>query len=397
MEFHVFSLVVSFGVWFFWVSGYTGYTMASLYKRVGSPYWWIKYFNDTGKRVQESTGLLHDSVAQTREARKLRASKEMEECRAPRSDRSPRAFSVWVIPWLTSQNKNDGTLESYLGAWKNLLSFFTKQEIRSASEVKREHCFAYLDWRIAQGVCRNTAIHDLRILRKILFEAYNREWIDRNPASKLGIERDTPERKPVISDADRAKVEASFPKKTDWREICWTIAINQGCRLAETSLPISDVDFDHDLITFTLKGGRRHTTKLMPEVKKLLLKLKADGATRTWEFHRLASRDWSRIFERLGCNFSFHSTRVTVITKLARAGVNEQMARRFIGHASSEIHAIYTRLEAGDLDCCVDALTVPSAPLTSPTLERPLKGKPGKAGTRRQKARIGRPAMPRRV
>jgi site-specific recombinase XerD len=371
--------------------------MAFLYKRVRSPYWWIRYFDDTGRKIQESTGCRWDSVQQTRDARKIRAAKEIIEVSAPASRRNVRAFDQWVQGWLDSLHKNDGTLECYTGAWKNLSTFFDLHGVRSAADVTRDHCFQYMDWRMGKGnknfprrkVCRNTAINDLRILRKVLYEAYNREWIDRNPAAKLGIERDAPPQKPVITDAERAIVEGTFSPTPDWREISWTIAINQGCRLKETSLPLSDVDFEHDTITFTLKGGRRHTTRLMPAVKDLLLRLRDMGCTRTWEFHRLASRDWSRIFHGLGLNFSFHSTRVTVITRLARAGVNEQMARRFIGHASSEIHAIYTRLEAGDLDSCVRALDG-----TPPSGDKPGSNEIPPVPERK---RIGRPAKTRRV
>lgn len=383
--------------------------MATLYKRVikgaSSPFWWVKWVDDTGMIRQESTKRRWDSVQETREARKIRAQKEIIEQTGQRSHRSGRAFSEWVQPWLDQMHKNaDGTLEAYTGAWKNLSKFFQLEGVKSAADVTRDHCHRYIDWRTGQAdknarkkqkgkkVKRNTALNDLRILRKIMYEAYNREWIDRNPAAKLGIKRDAPPEKPVITDEQRALVESTFPPVPDWREISWTIAINQGCRLKETSLPLSRVDFVNDLITFELKGGKLHTTKLMPAVKTLLLKLRDMGCTQTWKFHKLASRDWSRIFKRLGLKFSFHSTRVTVITKLARAGVNEQQARRFIGHASSEIHAIYTRLEAGDLDSCVRALT----PSLADSSEQPGTGKPG-PGEIPHKKKIGRPAMTRRV
>jgi len=377
--------------------------MASLFKRDRSPYWWIKYYDDTGRLIRESTNRRWDSVQETRDARKIRAAKEMIEQSGDHSNRSGKAFSSWVQGWLDQIHKNkEETLEVYTGAWKNISEFFEIQGVRSAADVTRNHAFQYLDWRTGMGnkndfkskkarkVCRNTAIADLRLLRKVMYEAYNREWIDRNPIAKLGIERDIPKPKPVITDDERAIVEGTFTGFPDWKEISWTIAINQGCRLKETSLPIADVDFDNNLITFTLKGGKRHTTKLMPSVKSLLLRLKKEGLTHTWKFHRLASRDWSRIFSGLGLKFSFHSTRVTVITKLARAGVNEQMARRFIGHASSEIHSIYQRLEADDLDSCVLALS------PSLSVERPGKGTLGQPETLPKK-KLGRPAKTRRV
>ena len=38
-----------------------------------------------------------------------------------------------------------------------------------------------------------------------------------------------------------------------------------------------------------------------------------------------------------------------MITKLARAGVSEQKAIRFIGHADHTIHRVYQRLVAEDV------------------------------------------------
>jgi len=381
--------------------------MASLFKRPRSPYWWIKWFDESGKLTRESTGKRLDSVQETREARRIRASKEMIEQTATPKVRGEQLMSAWVQPWLVATHKKDTTLEVYLGAWENLMRFFDQRGIRVASQITREHCFQYLEWR--QGmenknerrrrkkcVCRNTAIHDLRTLRKVLYEAVNRDMIAKNPAAKLRLKMDARAQKPCITDEQRAIVEAA--DLSDWMKISWTIAINQGCRLSETSLPLDRVDFDNDLITFEIKDGSLHTTKLTPAVKALLLPLRDQGCKVTWQFHRLASRDWSRKLKNLGMPFSFHSTRVTVITKLARAGVNEQMARRFIGHASSEIHAVYTRLQADDLSACVKAISGESSDPTkvAVTSGQPSKGKPEPVGTPRRAAKIGRPAKPRR-
>jgi hypothetical protein len=381
--------------------------MATLYKRTtkgaSSPFWWIKYLDDTGKLVQESTGKRLDSVHETREARKIRAAKEVVERSAAPQERGDRKLRAWVPRWLASTYKSqENTLEAYLGAFEYLMKFFEGNKAHSASQITRKMCFDYLDWRMKKenggtgdGVCRNTAIHNLRILRLILNEAINRDHILKNPAAKLGLKSDPVEEKPEISDEERAAVEGS--PLAEWQKISWAIAINQGCRLAETSLPLSDVDLKHNTITFTLKGGRRHTTKLISTLRPLLQKLKDDGHLLTWgPFHRNASRDWSRTLEGLGMPFSFHSTRVTVITRLARAGVNEQQAIRFIGHCSSEVHAIYTRLRVDDLAACDAALT-PSGQGPSSSAA-PSTDKPAQVESPRMaKKRIGRPAKPRRA
>lgn len=332
--------------------------MSCLYKRPDSPYWWVKFTDASGKVRQESTGCRYASVAETRKARSVRAEKEIVEREAAPKERNERRLKIWVQPWISGRYaKQKHTLESYNIAWGHLLRFFTTKGVTGAEGVRREHCFEYLEVRQREGACRNTAIHDLVVLRVVLFEAVARGWIVANPASKLGLKKDAPTEKREFTDKEAEIIFAA--KLPEWAQISWAIAWYQGCRLAETSLPLDDVDLKRGLITLTLKGGKRHTTRLHPKLNPLFTKLKKAKAQRTWEFTRNASRDWARIFKRLGFEgVGFHSTRVTAITKMARSGkVNEQQAMRFIGHASEQVHQIYQRLKTSDLDSCVEALS----------------------------------------
>jgi integrase len=142
--------------------------------------------------------------------------------------------------------------------------------------------------------------------------------------------------------------------------ISFEIAMHQGCRIKETSLPLEDVNLNTNEITFTIKRGARHTTALHPALKPMFEKLRANGQKRTFDWHGNMSRDWARFFRRIGLKgYSFHCTRVTVVTRLARSGkVSEQQAMRFIGHANEPIHRIYQRLRTSDLKACLDAVLV---------------------------------------
>jgi hypothetical protein len=165
--------------------------MASLYKRTRSPFWWVAYFDPSGRRKCESTGFRFDSVKETRSARHDPATKEMEEMKAPASERSRHELGRWVQLWIdSSYAMQPHTLESYTLTWKKLLAFFEANRVFTAEQIRREHCFKYLDWRQQGGACRNTAIHDLVVLRVILNEAVKREWITGNPVSKLGLRKD---------------------------------------------------------------------------------------------------------------------------------------------------------------------------------------------------------------
>ena len=42
----------------------------------------------------------------------------------------------------------------------------------------------------------------------------------------------------------------------------------------------------------------------------------------------------------------FSRTRVSVVTRLAEARVNEQQAMAYVGHASTTIHGVYQKVKA---------------------------------------------------
>ncbi len=55
-------------------------------------------------------------------------------------------------------------------------------------------------------------------------------------------------------------------------------------------------------------------------------------------------------------HLSYCSTRVTVVTCLARAEIQERVVMLYVGDASATVHGIYTRLKVEDLSSCIKAL-----------------------------------------
>ena len=48
-------------------------------------------------------------------------------------------------------------------------------------------------------------------------------------------------------------------------------------------------------------------------------------------------------------HLTFHSTRVTVVTRLARAGESKPKVMAYVGHASETVNDVYLRLSAPDV------------------------------------------------
>jgi integrase len=129
---------------------------------------------------------------------------------------------------------------------------------------------------------------------------------------------------------------------------------------------LTDVDLARGRISFQVKGGGTHVTRLHPKLVPLFERLQREGRAATWQRPVGASRQWAAIrwnkfFDAIGLrkslpNVCFHSLRVTAATAMARSKVPENLAKQFIGHASTTVHRGYLRLRAEDLSDCTQAI-----------------------------------------
>jgi hypothetical protein len=209
----------------------------------------------------------------------------------------------------------------------------------------------------------NTARLDLKILHLICKHAIKRQFIQTNPCASLGIPREKAREKPELSDDDIALIRAQLVAldKPEWMRISFEIAIHQGCRQAETSFPLSRVDWKRNTIEFHGKRDGKFTAPMHPNLLPLLKRLKDDGRKMTCELPHMPAKEWWLFFKKIGLHrkgVSFHCTRVTVITRLIRAGTPENKVKKIVNHASTEIHRIYQRLGVEDVRADLAALQV---------------------------------------
>lgn len=348
--------------------------MASKFQRKNSSFWWIKFRDENGVIRREATKWKIGMGLETRECARHVATLTVREQESHVSLRDEHRFSRWVPGFFeTTYGNSPKTLDKYQGCWRVMEKFLVAHNLDSPIRVKRSDATLFLEWRTAQKipglkgkktVCRNSALLDLTIFRVVMYEAMKRGYILTNPISKLRLKKDPAREKPELEEEDIARVREELKRRPEWMRVSFEIALYQGCRFSETCLPLDAVNFDDGTITFLIKGGRRHTTMLHPGLKPLFEGMKEKSQKMTFDMPaRNSTRDWSRLFKKLKMeSVSFHCTRVTAITKLARAGVNEQQAMAYIGHSHSEIHRIYQRLKARDLSACVDALSFAVSP-----------------------------------
>jgi hypothetical protein len=347
---------------------------ASVYERKDSPYIWIAYHcPKRRKRVGEATPFRKDEHGARRKALAL-ATEKSQETRIDREERSTD-FEAWVPTWLQLHHRQSPkSLKAESGRWEQLHGYLYEKGIPSPRHVTYDNAIGYLKWRQDQ-VKRsgkkpgyNTALQELRFLGRLLKEAVRRGYCIANPLASMGLKKDPPKEKPEITDAEVSLIRRKLKDEPEWMRVSFEIATYQGCRLSETQVPFSRINFEAGTIQFHVKRGKVFTTRLHPKLVPLLTKLKSRGLKQTCTLPQMAAKDWHWFFHGRDepghhrpaflPHLCFHCTRVTVITKMARAGVPMAQAMAYVGHANSLIHRIYQRLLPADVGSAVAAIDV---------------------------------------
>jgi len=358
---------------------------ASVYTRAHSPYWWISFWCPRRqKRCHESTTYRRDQVQGKRRALDL-ANEKSKIAGADKSEKGQDRWERWVEDFLAQRYPGENRAKTrvrMIGGWKQWREFLTDTGLRIPRALTYENVLAFVKWRSSQVkpssgkvVSKNTALCDVRIMAVVMREACRRGFADGNPCDRLGITKDPSKEKPEMTDAEIDKIRDALKSQPEWMQVSFEIGIHQGCRLTETAVPWHRIDLDNDQITFVAKGrnGRPHefTTKIHPGLKPLLrsLKTKNPESKTTCTLPSMAAKDWHFFFQGTCLpHLCFHCTRVTVVTRMARAGVPIQQAMAFVGHASEVIHKVYQRLKPADTGNAVAAIN----PGTAAALPTPV-------------------------
>ena len=207
----------------------------------------------------------------------------------------------------------------------------------------------------------------MKVMRIVMRQAVRLGYATSNPCDRLGVAREESKEKPELTDDDITAIRAALRAKPEWMQIMFEIAIHTGCRQSETQIAFRDIDFKRKTITFANpKGGRaRAFTRDLPDaLEPLLLRLKASGRTHTLDAPpRLLGKEWWSFFKHdlKRPELCFHCTRVSYVTRLARANVPLAVAKRLVNHSSTLVHAIYQRLGVDDVRQYSSLVAIPPA------------------------------------
>jgi len=361
--------------------------MAAFYKRPDSPFYWVRFQKPDGTWGAKSTGIRIDNEGALRKVKQCVAEHQIREHDLDGVGGAHR-FDVWVPGFLKRHCASPKTFTRYMNAWSSLATYLQHRGIISPMQVTYQHCTEYPAFRtnppkdLMRARTLNTALTELKVFSCVLQEAVRNGHIPANPCQKLGFKRTPPKQKPEITEDEVAQIDTALTTRDEWMRDCWLVAMRQGCRLSETAVPLSRIDEKAKTVSFHAKGGRTHTAPLHDDLLSLVAKAREQKRKTLVELPAYPAKKWHQFFRRIGLpHLSFHSTRVTVATKLARAGFPIYQTKAYIGHASDTVHRIYQRLTPVDVRSLGAVLSNPSggtqdAPATTPKPRRPSKRRP---------------------
>jgi integrase len=341
--------------------------MASHYIRKASPFFWLRYQRTDGTWGDKTSGIRIDGDGSLRKIKQMVAQHTMNEIQFDKSGGSHR-FDGWVPQFLGTHFPNAKTVARYMSAWSALSTYLDHRKIISPLQVTYRVCIDYPQFRtkppekIIRRRSFNTALTELKVFSAILQEAVKRSYITANPCLRLGLRRTRPKQKPEITREEQQRIENELATRDQWMRDCWLVAMRQGCRLSETAVPITHIDTETGTVMFFTKGGRVHTAPLHDDLLPLLRVARRRKRATLVELPKYPAKKWHQFFKRIGLpHLSFHCTRVTVVTRLARKGHTMTQTKAYVGHASDTVHAIYQRLAPADVRHLGEALSSPTA------------------------------------
>ena len=213
--------------------------MASIYRKKGSPFWFIQYIDSDGIRRNKSTELRADNPTETVKARAMRANMEAKELSRSGGPLDDGGWDTWVTQYLERHCESPRTLERYHDAWKWLAFWLQAKRYNSPRAITYRNALEYIDWRTSykkktgKTVGRNTAIFELKTFAMIIGEAVRLGHADANPLVSLKLKRDKPAKKPELTDDEISEIREALKIEPEWMQTAFAISLHTGCRLGE--------------------------------------------------------------------------------------------------------------------------------------------------------------------
>lgn len=332
------------------------------YRRKGSPYWWVKFTDASGKPTYRSTG-----TTDLEEAKALEAKWRLEAHQLRQWGIEPEhTFDEMMHAFITTKRGEWRAPDRAAIACQRLQPHFTGKYVE---QIRRADLANYIQARKKDGVSASTINRELDVLSAAFnFASHTKEWKVRNPVVGMSLKQPEGRLRWITHDeADRLISEAGkemqkCPHLADFIRL----ALNTGCRKNEllkltwdrADLKVSQIRLEGE----HTKSGKRRVVPLS-DVAREALQSRARFRDKycphsPWVFsHKNGERlqDVTNGFisacKRAGIsNFRIHDLRHTCASWLVSAGVSLYEVKELLGHSSIEMTERYAHLAPENLD-----------------------------------------------
>ncbi len=341
-------------------------TMASTYNKPDSPFIWIRYKDAEGRWKSRNSGYRQDNIGDRKQAELEAQRTKLAEMERQPVTHTRSGFAAWVVQWIDQKwgHLQTCTPKYYKRYTLRWLEYFDEVGITTPATVTREIVLGYLSWRADNGADRNTAIDEIKFFAMVMDEAKQRKFVTGdNPARGLDLSRLPQRHKEAWTDDEVALVGAKLAAQDEfgWLHVTFLFGLYQASRLRQCAVPLRSIDVARGLINYPdeiVKGRKGFSQPINPEflpiLKAIVEKRKALRHSTVCDIPGKGevppSVQWRKFLDTLNLqHLSHHGLRATFITRAALAGVPEAMTRRFVSHASQQVHEIYQRITAADV------------------------------------------------
>lgn len=338
------------------------------YRRPGTPYWWVKFTDASGKPTYRSTG-----TTDLTEAKGLEAKWKYEVHQQKLWGIQPEhSFDDMMLSYISAKQDQWRAADRAAIAVRWLQGHFTGMMVE---RIRRADVASYIQKRKGQGVKPTTINRELDYLSA----AYNYvrttlEWDVQNPVEGMSLpEPEGRLRFLTQAEAQMLLLEAEKEAKSPHLANFIRLALNTGCRRNELlTLTWDRVDLLAGYVRLdgeNTKSGKRRFVPLNNEARGSILKC--------GEFHKKYCSDSPWVFahkngNRLQCvhngfkaacsragitDFRVHDLRHTCASWLVSAGVSLSEVRDLLGHSGVEMTERYAHLAQENLKSAVGVLS----------------------------------------
>ena len=345
-----------------------------LYRRKGSPYWWVSFADSSGRRTRRSTG-----TAVRKEADALLAKWKLEAHRIRQWDEEPtRTFDELMLAYVKATSGEKRAAERDRYSLKRLYPFFTGRDLNDLGPADIR---AYIDRRRSEGVSPGTINKEVGLLSSAINYARREwDWVIPNPAARRKLKEPEGRVRWITRAEAAALISAaeSEPKAAHLADFI-RLALHTGCRKGELlGLEWKRVDLQAGLIHLEAehtKAGRRRAVPMNREARAAIIgraRFRAQHCPGSqWVFSRedgsriqAVKRSFATACRRAGIEgYHIHDMRHTCAAWLVSVGVPLTEVRDLLGHSSVKMTERYAHLAPENVRAAVALLDGPKSQL----------------------------------